>query len=686
MYLTRSMLLLAIIFFSYLQSSQAQQQKIDSLISVLNSSKADSNQVNTLSNLSKILAESKPDQGLQYATQGIALSRKIGYRRGENKCFNTLGLAFLQLVKYDTARVCFEKHLEISHELGDSLGIAEACDNMSILDIHQGRIEKALESRKRAIEIYVSLDEKDLLASGYTWIGNIYKEKGEYDKALDNYFGSIKLYQELKNEDDIAYPLLNISSVYRYLKQYVEAKEYVNEAKTKFIKMNNRKGTGVSLYRLALIYFEEKDYQNAIKYYTEAKGLFEETKDTYFTFIVDQALGICYHDMGNIKIALEYAENELRTAQQIGDVASISATFQNISILYSDRGDYSRALQYMHSAEKITNGLKDKKTLLNLSANFIDLYSRANKPDSVAIYFKKYQTLSDTIFNEQNSRSIAELQTKYETEKKDREILALNLETQKKKSVIWAISSGAVLLLVFLLSGFVVFRNKKKREQAVLSLMVSESDRKALRAQLNPHFIFNCIHTINELLNELKINESKTCLDQFSTLTRSVLENSEKREIPLSAELETLRLYMNLENMRFTKPFQYEFVIESGIDPETTLVPPLILQPFVENSIKHGFRDRGKVCHIKIEIRIENGFLVCDIEDNGIGRTESMRMKPISGFKKESLGIKLTEERLELISAAKRVKSCFLIDDLKDAADKPAGTLVKIYLPFELSV
>ena len=193
MCLIRFAFILTIIFIVYQQPSQAQQQKIDSLILVLNSSKADSNQVNTLSNLSKILAESKPDQGLQFATQGIALSRKIGFRRGENKCINTLGLAFHQLGKLDTSLVCFEKHMEISKELGDSLGIAEAFDNISVLDIHLGRIEKALESRIRSNEIYVSLDKKDLLASGYTWIGNIYKEKGDYTKALDNYFGSIKL-------------------------------------------------------------------------------------------------------------------------------------------------------------------------------------------------------------------------------------------------------------------------------------------------------------------------------------------------------------------------------------------------------------------------------------------------------------------------------------------------------------
>lgn len=677
--------ILSILFLVSLQSSQAQQYNIDSLLSLLQNSKIDTNRVNILYKLSNALSESKPDNAMQYANQGFTLSQKLAFKKGQSICLNALGLAYYQVGKFDTALICFEKRLKLVTEIKDLQGLAEVYDNLAVLNIHLGKNDKALELRKKANDIYLSLNKKILLASGYIWIGNIYKEKGDYSSALENYLKSIKLYEEEFDENGIAYPLLNISSVYRYLKQYSQARIYANEAKSKFVKSKNQKGIGVSLYRLALIYFEEKDYDNAIKLSKEAKKLFEEIQDAYFTLIVNQMLGTCYHDMGNSKVAIDYAESALRVAQQIGDLTEISGAFQNISIMYSDQGDYLRALEYLHKSEGILNKTKDKKSLLNLSANFVDLFSRINKPDSVVYYFKRYQALTDTIFNEQNSRSIAEMQTKYEAEKKDKEILALNLEAEKKKNTIWAIVAGSGILLVVLLSGFMVFRNKKKREQAVLAQMASESDMKALRSQMNPHFIFNCIHTINGLLNELKIQESKTCLDKFSNLTRSVLENSKKREIPLSAELEILRLYMDLENMRFTNPFQYEFVIEPSIDPETTLVPPLILQPFVENSIKHGFRDPEKPGQLKIEISTENESLVCSVEDNGVGRN-MVNIKTSSGFKKESLGIKLTEERLDLISKTKKTKSHFLINDLVDAYNKPAGTCVKIILPYELSV
>lgn len=672
-------------------STFAQQAKIDSLYNILSTSKSDTNKVKTLYFLTQALNGIKPDKGLIYAKQGLSLAQKLSYKKGESICLNAIGLTYLQMGKLDSAMISYERRYEIVKELKDSIGIAGVYDNMSVINIHLGNMDKALELRLKANKIYSHYNKKKMLASGYTWIGNIYKEQGQYSSALEYYFKTLKIYDDDNRSQDIGYPLINISSIYRYLKQYDQAKNYALEAKTVFEKSKNAKGVGVSLYRLAIIYFEEKDYDNSIKHLNEAKKIFEDTQDTYFVTLVNQLLGTIAKDKGDNEIALDYFNHALDKAQNVGDVALISTIFQNIGTVYSAKGDYIKALEYMHKSEKILNEIKDKKSLLELSPNFVELYSRINQTDSVMKYMQIYQQLSDTIFNEQTTKSIAEMQTKYETEKKDNEILVLHFEAEKREKRIWMVSSGFGFLFVFSVSGFVIYRNKKKKEQAILnqktaelSREVSESNMKALRSQMNPHFIFNCVHTIERLLSEAKINESKICLERFSNLTRSVLENSIKREITLDEELETLQLYMELENFRFKNPFTYSITIESGIDVNTTLVPPLILQPFVENSIKHGFRDLEKTGHLKIEVKADNELLICTVEDNGIGRMESKSI--LSGFKKESIGMKLTESRLNLISEMKNTKSYFLIDDLVDATNKPLGTHIKMFLPYELSI
>jgi LytS/YehU family sensor histidine kinase len=320
------------------------------------------------------------------------------------------------------------------------------------------------------------------------------------------------------------------------------------------------------------------------------------------------------------------------------------------------------------------------------SRDKVEIYCAINKPDSVLRYFNRYILFSDSINRVQNSKAIAEMQTKYETEKKDKEILTLNLDAQKKKNTVWAVSSVSVLLFVVSLSGFVVYRTRKKREHAVLLQTISETDIKALRAQMNPHFIFNCIHTIDRLLDDLKIQESKDCLIKFATLTRSVLENSNKREIQLAEELHVLSSYMDLENTRLANPFVYLIETAPGLNSEVTLIPPLILQPFVENAIKHGFETISRTGEIKIGIRKENEWLICTIEDNGSGRNPVKVNKPRAAFKKESMGIKLSEDRLRLLGEMKNTRSYFTIEDLMDINNKPTGTRVKMHLPFEQSI
>ena len=177
--------LILIFSFGIIQPSFAQQQNIDSLITVLRTTKTDTTKVKALYKLSNAFTNTKPYKAIEYANKGLALSKRIDFDRGESICLNALGLAYYQIGKFDTALIYFENRYEIVSKIKDSLGIAGTYDNMGIVYSHFGKIEKAIELRNKANKLYASLNEKNLLASGYTWIGNFYKEKGEYTTALD---------------------------------------------------------------------------------------------------------------------------------------------------------------------------------------------------------------------------------------------------------------------------------------------------------------------------------------------------------------------------------------------------------------------------------------------------------------------------------------------------------------------
>jgi sensor histidine kinase YesM len=173
-------------------------------------------------------------------------------------------------------------------------------------------------------------------------------------------------------------------------------------------------------------------------------------------------------------------------------------------------------------------------------------------------------------------------------------------------------------------------------------------------------------------------------LAKFSQLMRNILENSRKSMISLEEETGTLKLYLELESMRFKNAFEYSVVIREGIIPSKTFIPPMLIQPFVENSIKHAFRDMQKKGKIHIDFQRINGRISCVIEDNGIGRSKAMEMNKNKGLKHSSLGMQVTQERLISMRKDRKIDVNYKIEDLASPDGNASGTRVLVEMPYEL--
>lgn len=226
--------------------------------------------------------------------------------------------------------------------------------------------------------------------------------------------------------------------------------------------------------------------------------------------------------------------------------------------------------------------------------------------------------------------------------------------------------------MLFIITGFYTFykidKNSKKYS--------SDAELKALRSQMNPHFIFNSLNSINNFIAKNETVNATDYLSKFATLMRMALENSEKKSIPLSDDLKLLELYMQLESKRLSGKFDYTIKIANNINTENTLIPPMILQPFVENSIWHGFATKEGKGNIMIDISLKGKMLQCIIADDGIGFTKNE--SPVIHVN-QSLGMKITKARIEIINKTK--KSNGLIELL----DMGNGVRVQLNLPLELS-
>jgi len=238
-------------------------------------------------------------------------------------------------------------------------------------------------------------------------------------------------------------------------------------------------------------------------------------------------------------------------------------------------------------------------------------------------------------------------------------------------------------MLIYFLFHFV--RGVRKEEQLKIQyqLKMTELEAKALRAQMNPHFIFNCLNSIKALIQEDQKQKSVTYLTTFSKLIRTLFNNADKKEITLYDEIETCKLYLQLEAMRFDAKFSYAVNVDEMLDLKSILVPALIVQPFIENAIWHGIVPRGGGGIVSLSVLKNNGDVDIVIDDDGIGREASQKNKSVSNIGHQSKGVNLTQSRLELDNLLQQRKAILKTIDKEDSAAKNVGTKVIIKLPQE---
>ena len=212
---------------------------------------------------------------------------------------------------------------------------------------------------------------------------------------------------------------------------------------------------------------------------------------------------------------------------------------------------------------------------------------------------------------------------------------------------------------------------------------ITESRLHAINAQMNPHFIFNCMHSVQTLINKKDFQGADNCLVRFAKLIRKVLDNSTQKEILLEDEIETLHDYVELEKLHLEYPMEFEVNMDEKLNQAEVYVPPLIIQPFVENAIIHGLKPKKANGKVFVNIKKEIDNLVIEIADNGVGRNNNNILEPTdaNGKNRKSYGEPLTKERLENIGRPGKLKAGFIIDDVYDAENRKAGTKVTLTIP-----
>ncbi|OIN56082.1 sensor histidine kinase [Arsenicibacter rosenii] len=251
----------------------------------------------------------------------------------------------------------------------------------------------------------------------------------------------------------------------------------------------------------------------------------------------------------------------------------------------------------------------------------------------------------------------------------------------------WWFLTGAAMLLLGVVAGYFTRRERTLRhrqaEKVRIARLIAELETRAIRSQMNPHFIFNCLNAIQECILADDTDTAYRYLSKFSRLLRMVLEESTRSMHALQQEIDVLRLYLDLEALRFGSSFAYTLRVDADLDPALYQVPALLLQPLTENAIRHGLLHKTGLRQLDISLRIADGHLHCLLEDNGVGREQAAAFSNRSAVyrRKTSKGLALTNERLALLEKSGLGKASMHIDDLVSTDGTPIGTRISIRLP-----
>ena len=455
-------------------------------------------------------------------------------------------------------------------------------------------------------------------------------------------------------------------------------------------------------YTIGTNYTTLNEWKKSVQYYRTAYNLAQKTTNSYAIGATSSGLAIALKDMG-VQYDKKYLSESITLSEKANTIfkgmkldANTAYCYSTIGLCYRYLGDFKKAIANHQLAIKLSEKFQIK-TLLSDEYEYISqTYAATNDMKNAHYFLSKHIEINNELKDEDRAKTIDELSTKYETEKKEAKIKVLaqqnqiaTLESNRKNVLIYSILGGILALATIAYFSFTRFKAKKENEllssqledterRLEIEKKATESELKALKSQMNPHFMFNALNSIQEQFmygDKVKANEQ---MSNFTYLTRQILTVSGKKKINLSTEVEILEKYLELEKMRFDKGFEYNITLGQTIDEDYHQIPPMLIQPFVENSIKHGLlhKQGNKYVNIHFELDQAEEHIICTVEDNGIGREKSAEIKLKSPQKHQSFSTSATEERLQLLGL--QTEKAIVYEDLFDQNNVFCGTKVSL--------
>jgi tetratricopeptide (TPR) repeat protein len=547
----------------------------------------------------------------------------------------------------------------------DEVKIAKNYEKIAEGFTEKGDNPKAEEYLKKALNSYTKLNRTNDKARVTRNLAKIQESQNKFKEASSNYksageFSKDDYYDKINAND--ASRLNNPNSAIQ--------KEYLN-SNIELLKKEEKEDEVAQAYvQKAENSFKLDDKDDAIESYKQAINY---TKDKPEKVIeLQNKIAKVYVSDNRFEDAIAINEQLLTTAEKNRDYTTQIKQMQALSEIFFKKNEPDKAIISLKNAYDLAtkkgNTTEVKKTLLALVSYY---KSHGKEKESMALYDNFIQNFdkiiaSDTTLIDAKTFQITEdkiLQLEKEKGLKD------ELISRKNTFNYFLIAAVLLLLLFFTLITKALFAIKKKNKEIALQ---------SLRREMNPHFIFNSLNSVNQFISQNKELEANKYLSSYSNLMRNMMENSNKDFVTIINEISQLKKYLDLEHLRFQDKFEYQITVDETIDTEATFIPNMIIQPHLENSIWHGLRYLENKGVLQLQFRLKDGKINVLIDDNGIGLTKSKELKTANQKVHESRGLTNTKERIDLLNDLYKHKISFSI---KEKSLPEQGTIVEIEFP-----
>jgi tetratricopeptide (TPR) repeat protein len=655
---------------------------VDSLLQVI-PGQLNEERVNSLNKLVISLAFVDDDRWIQYADEAMNLAKELNYEEGMARAFRNWGHIHQYHGNYPQALINYFQALSLYEKLDNKNTIAWVFYDISKTHYFANNYEKAIEYGTIAL--------------------NKFRERTEEGATVGNVRDTMSLYAGFAE----TYALKRMPA--RAIGFYLEVLDVMKQNDFAMAELV------INTFTLGSCYFNLGEIDSAKKYFRKTIAYPDENLNIQaLKYRAYMRLGNLHYSLGEVDTAIFYLQKALEFYNTKGFLFWAISASNTLGFIYYKNDDLNSAEKYLQISEGIFNEMMKRNSwhrhdsLKYIAAYGFELYfpvpvvrikefmwgsgrtmysllyqlsDAKNRIDKAYQYYIAYSNAKDTLYKLKRNRETVELQTRYESERKDQQIETLSLENELAESRLdqnrYFLIGSAGLFIIILMFVYTLFRqNRLKTNQRVIVLQ-----QKLLRTQMNPHFIFNSLTSIQGFIVEKEPRTANKYLSRFAMLVRNILDSSAEEFAPLDKEISTIVNYLELQKMRYEEKFDYTVVVDETLETDTITIPPMLAQPFIENSIEHGFRHKDGKGNIIIRFDLFENRMRFEVVDDGIGREKAREILHKQDKDHRSMATDITRERIANLNKKRKKKITLEIFDLKDETGVGIGTKVVFEIP-----